>query len=250
LAIRLPISIKYKYIEYWIIVVNVTKSSPHQDRHEISRKYASPLRASQAAQTRQRILDAASTCFSRSGYVGTTLCDIAACAGVSVESVQAHGPKATLLLSAFEKAFALSEGQESIFDRPEIVELTNLLTDPVGFVREACMFLADAAARSAQLWLVFLQAAGADPTIKLAFDSLTSRIRVDTLRLVTMVADRGEIRSDRSRQQLADELEVLFLPIAFDRLVHGAGWSLDDFSAYLFENVSRILFSLDRQPAP
>lgn len=45
------------------------------------RSYNSTLRAEQAANTRQRILDAAAACFARSGYAGTSLADIASEAG-------------------------------------------------------------------------------------------------------------------------------------------------------------------------
>ncbi len=226
----------------------MTKSSPAGEAKELARKYASPLRIAQAAQTRQRILAAAIGCFSAAGYVGTTLADIAADAGVSVETVQAQGPKSALLLSAFEKAFALSEGQDSIFDRPEVAERTNLQTDPVDFVRGVCRFLARAAARSTRLWLVFYHAASMDPLIKASYDALTSRIRVDALRLVSMVADRGPIRTDRSPRRLADELEVLFLPFPYERLVDGAGWTLEEYADYLFVNACQILFPSDGQP--
>lgn len=228
--------------------MNMAKSSPVDEAKEPSRKYESPLRSAQAAQTRQRILDSAIRCFSAGGYVGTTLADIAADAGVSVETVQAQGPKSALLLSAFEKAFARSEGQDSIFDRPEIVERTSSQADAIDFVRGVCHFLARAAARSTRLWLAFYHAASMDPTIKASYDALTSRIRVDSLRLVTMVADRGAIRTDRSPQRIADELQVLFLPFPYEGLVEGAGWTLEEYAAYLFDNARRILFPPDGPP--
>jgi AcrR family transcriptional regulator len=223
-----------------------TMSSPEEGKQR--RTYASPLRAAQAAQTRQQILDAAGRCFAVSGYVGTTLSDIAAEAGVSVESVNAHGPKPALLLAAFEQAFALSEGQHSIFDRPEIVELAAQLTDPVEFLRVACAFLADAAARSARLWLAFYHAAAADRAIKEAFDALSLRVRVDTLRLVLMVGERGGLRCDRPPQQLADELEVLYLPTGYEWLSDKAQWTAEAYGAYLFIRSCWILLPSHLQP--
>lgn len=206
-------------------------SSPNRKQ---PRTYASPLRAAQAAQTRQRILGAAGRCFATNGYSATTLPDIASAAEVSVETVQAHGPKRTLLLAAFEQAFALSEGQDSILDRPEMVEIAAQLSDPVDFLRFACGFLAEAAARSSRLWLAFYHAATSDPALKEAFDALSLRVRADTLRLVTMVADRGGLRSDRPPQQLADELEVLYLPTGYEKLTDNARWTLGAYSTYLF----------------
>jgi AcrR family transcriptional regulator len=213
-----------------------------------SRGYASPLRTAQAAQTRQRILGAAGHCFASKGYSATTLTDIASVAEVSVESVQAHGPKRALLLAAFEQAFALSEGQDSILDRPEMVEIAAQLNDPVDFVRFACGFLAEAAARSARLWLALYHASTSDPAIKEAFDGLSQRVRTDTLRLVTMVADRGGLRSDQPPQRLSDELDVLYLPTGYERLIDNAGWTIPAYSAYLFIHSCQILFPPDLRP--
>jgi AcrR family transcriptional regulator len=212
------------------------------------RGYASPLRTAQAAQTRQRILGAAGQCFASKGYSATTLPEIAGVAEVSVETVQAHGPKRALLLAAFEQAFALSEGQDSILDRPEMVEIAAQLNDPVDFVRFACGFLAEAAARSSRLWLALYHASTSDPAIKEAFDGLSQRVRADTLRLVTMVADRGGLRSDRTPQRIADELDVLYLPTGYERLTYNAGWTVHAYSAYLFIHSSRILFQPDIHP--
>jgi AcrR family transcriptional regulator len=218
-----------------------TGSSRQREQRGARRRYTSPLRAAQAAQTRQRILDAAGRCFATSGYVATTLPDIAAAAGVSAETVHAHGPKPALLLAAFEQAFALTEWQDSILDRPEMIEIATQLSDPVEFIRFACGFLAEAAARSARLWLAFYHATAADPAIKDAFDALSLRVRADTLRLVHMVADRGGLREDRTPQQLADELEVLYLPTGYEKLTGNAQWTLDAYTNYLFDHSCWIL---------
>lgn len=70
-----------------------------------TRPYRSTLRQEHAEQTRRRILEAAAEVFSSRGYASASLADIAAAAGVSVESVKVHGPKRALLLAAFELTF-------------------------------------------------------------------------------------------------------------------------------------------------
>lgn len=205
------------------------------------RNYASPLRAAQAAQTRQRILEAAGRCFAASGYSATTLPDIAAAAEVSVETIQAHGPKRALLLAALEQAFAFSEGQDSIFDRPEIAKANAQIADPVELIRVTCRFLARANVRSYRLWLAFYHAASADPAIAEEFDAFSRRVRTDWVRFVTMVADRGGLGTDRMHQELADELDVLHLPTNFERLTDNAGWTVESYTDYSFTNTCRIL---------
>lgn len=69
---------------------------------EYKRPYRSDLRASQAAQTRVRVLTAAAAEFARRGYGGTSIPSIATAAGVSPETVKMQGSKHELLLAAFE----------------------------------------------------------------------------------------------------------------------------------------------------
>ena len=82
------------------------------------RRYKSVLRTEQANATRHRVLEAAGHCFAAKGFTATTLGAIAAEAGVSVETVQSHGPKRRLLLAALETASAGVDGGRSILEVP------------------------------------------------------------------------------------------------------------------------------------
>ena len=90
-----------------------------QDQEKRRRRYRSTLRNAQADATRQRVVAAAGRCFAIRGFTATTLGAIADEAGVSVETVQAHGPKRMLLLAAVETASAGVDGGRSILDVPE-----------------------------------------------------------------------------------------------------------------------------------
>src|SRR3954465_5379256 len=68
------------------------------------RVYNSPLRAEQAQRTRTAVLDAAGRCFLDNGYAATTMKDVAAEAGVSVQTVFGLGSKASLLLACVDRA--------------------------------------------------------------------------------------------------------------------------------------------------
>src|SRR3954451_9121968 len=68
------------------------------------RVYNSPLRAEQAQRTRAAVLDAAGRCFLDKGYAATTMKDVAAGAGVSVQTVFGVGSKASLLLACVDRA--------------------------------------------------------------------------------------------------------------------------------------------------
>jgi AcrR family transcriptional regulator len=71
------------------------------------RRYHSPLRADQAAETRRRVLEAAFRLFVDRGYAGTTIAAVAEHAGVSPETIYLSlGGKRGLLEGVIEMAIA------------------------------------------------------------------------------------------------------------------------------------------------
>ncbi|WP_382309901.1 TetR/AcrR family transcriptional regulator [Herbiconiux sp. UC225_62] len=212
------------------------------------RSYNSTLRAEQAANTRQRILDAAAACFARSGYAGTSLADIASEAGVSVETVKLSGPKRSLLLAAFEQAFAGSEGRETIAER-DIGQGIQQLDDEAlvpGFVH----FVAEANRRTSGLWAGFLSAASSDPLVKEELDDLLERRRADFLASVDVLEGRGMVGpglDDGERRELADILSFLVSPESHEQLVTQSGWSKERYEAWLVDAIARLV--LGRQSA-
>src|SRR5262245_49407030 len=87
-----------------------------EGRAKATRTYRSALRQRQAHETRLRVVAAAAELFAELGYARTTLARIAEAAGVSIETVQAQGPKATLMVAAVEySAFGVT-GDQSVLD--------------------------------------------------------------------------------------------------------------------------------------
>jgi AcrR family transcriptional regulator len=89
----------------------------------MARAYSSPRRAAEAASTRAAIIAAASTLFVRDGYAATSLRAIAQEAHVSVPTVQLQGSKHSLLIAAFEVAFAGDEGAQSLVERSDVAAI-------------------------------------------------------------------------------------------------------------------------------
>src|SRR3954465_15151142 len=81
------------------------------------RVYNSPLRAEQAQRTRTAVLDAAGRCFLDKGYAATTMKDVAAEAGVSVQTVFGQGSKAALLLACVDRAVVGDDEQTPLAQR-------------------------------------------------------------------------------------------------------------------------------------
>src|SRR6201999_51746 len=98
----------------WVMVVFITVSPESLSAQP--RPYRSQLRQQQAEQTRSRVVAAAAELFAADGYARTTFAKIAAAAGVSVETVQGHGPKAALIIAAVEHAAFGVSGEENVFN--------------------------------------------------------------------------------------------------------------------------------------
>ena len=96
---------------------------------EAARRYDNRRRRASAEATRQRIIEAAGSCFCDRGYAATTLAAVAERAEVSVESIKKSiGPKRSLLRSWFDRQVAGPEeaavaDQEWLHELPAVPDL-------------------------------------------------------------------------------------------------------------------------------
>lgn len=126
-----------------------------------TRPYNSPLRKAEAAATRARILDAAAALFEEEGYALTTMKQIADRAGVSLQTVHLAGPKASILLAAYDRRIQ----QGGLPKRnPEHAPLERL--------RVAAGTSIEVNGRSAKLWYAIEAASHTDPIVKDAFRAM------------------------------------------------------------------------------
>ena len=199
------------------------------------RRYRSPLRDRQAAQTRERILDAAAACFGSAGYGRTTLSAIAAQAGVSAETVQANGPKRALLVSSFERVFTGDEGSHQIAERAvgeQILAAPDLAAMRAGIVG----FVVAANARSAALWRAYVSAADGDPEVMASLDDMYVRRRIDLTAAVGGLIARGAHIVDPERA--VDVLSFLLSPEGYEQFVLRAGWSHEAYATWLDDAIA------------
>jgi AcrR family transcriptional regulator len=202
-------------------------------------RYVSPLREAQAAQTRERILDAAVAAFRASGYSGTSLAQVAKAAGVSVETVKQLGPKSSLLLAAFGHAFTgvdtdLPLSQQSGLEWIRALPDEEFTAGWIGFV-------ADANRRVAQLWPRLLEAASADEEVRTRLGALQANRREDMSSVIALLRERGLCRSEHADAELAAELSFLISPESFTQLVLDSGWSEDAYRTWLVRAVERMI---------
>lgn len=202
-------------------------------------RYVSPLRKAQAAETRRRILEAATTVFGESGYSGASLARIAAEAGVSLETVKQSGQKAALLLASFDHAFSGSEGEGPLRDR-EVGETAGAARpeEVVGIVVD---FVIAGNARIAALWPRLLEAAAGDPEVAERLRALQASRREDMLSAVRLFRTKGLCHSRRPDAELAATLSFLISPESHAQLVDEAGWTPPAYRAWLVRAIERLV---------
>jgi AcrR family transcriptional regulator len=194
------------------------------------RKYVAPVRVEQAAETRRRILVAATELFAANGWSGTTLAAIAARAGVSPQAVHLSvGNKPAVLLAAVR--FAVSGGEPSVAlaDR----EPFRRAFAPDTTRRERARAFAAGSRgvyqRAAGLFRALGQAAPTDSELAATWERARAERLSDCRRLV-----RAGGPDDTSRHRhLADLLFVLSGPNVHAELVLDRRWSGAQYEAWL-----------------
>lgn len=203
--------------------------------------YSSPLRAAQAEQTRHRILDAAIVAFCESGYSGASLARIAGEAGVSLETVKQHGPKAALLLAAFGKAFTGQDGEAPLHARAELDHIRALPNDT--FVAGWVSYVAEANARIAQLWPRVLEAALTDEEVHERVAITQHNRGLDMAAVVAALRERGMCHSARPDAELADVISFVISPEGYTRLVLECGWSEGAYQWWMVDAIDRLVLA-------
>lgn len=196
-----------------------------------SRTYRSELRQRQAEETRRSILAAAAELFADLGYAGTTLAKIAAAAGVSPETVQAHGPKAALMIASLEYASFGVEGDQNILDMD--IGRAFLAFDTVD---EAVTFIIDVQTkvhgRSARLFRSLRNAAAGDPELDRYVAELLAGIGRQNRRIMEVVRDRGWLRDDVPFKELTEWAALISAVDAYDQMVLRDGFSVAAYKRY------------------
>jgi AcrR family transcriptional regulator len=195
------------------------------------RAYRSELRARQAGETRQRIVAAAGELLGELGYTGTTLRKIAARAGVSPETVQAHGPKAALARAAFEMLALGVEGVDDAKDaeagRPLMTAGRAELPAVVG------RFLATIQRPTIGVLRAVIGGAAVDEELADYYRVMVSSIRRQWADAYDEWAARGWTRTDRGKREIVDAWCVVASPEGYLRLVGDFGWTDDQYAEWI-----------------
>lgn len=192
------------------------------------------LRAEQARLTRRRIVDAATRLFLEQGYASTTLAQIAAAAGVSVQTVyNVVGGKAVVLKAAYDVVLAGDDEPVPIAERPAIRAMLDASEG-----RSALAWYARLSRELGERTLPLVtvlqaQAAGGDPDLVAHVETIEGERATGTRRTAELVAGRFGLRPGLDVDAAADVLWTLTAPDVADRLVRRRAWGWDRYETWL-----------------
>lgn len=200
-------------------------------------------RATRAAQTRQRILDAASALFADPGFAATTIEAIATRADVAVETVYSRfRSKANLLVALLEPAIVGNEDGLDLLDRPEIVEV-RAATDQQQQLRLLAHFSRTILERTAHAQRILHSAAASDPAAaELQRNDSSRRYRTQAA-YIDMLLTNGPLRPDVTPTKAADTYAALANPSSYRLLIDERGWTPQQYENWLADSLTRLLLS-------
>jgi AcrR family transcriptional regulator len=199
-----------------------------------SRRYESPLRQRQAADTRRVVLDAAEQLFTTQGYGGTRLQDVAAEAEVSLATVKlAFGTKSELLLQVWHRRLAGGhDDQVPVADR-DWYKAIFATADPRAKMRALAAGVRAVRPGITPLWQVIEAAAQGDPDIAELHSRMQREFYANQKAIVQHLADGGFLRAGLTVDTGSDLLYALNGMHNFAVLVNERGWTHDEYERWL-----------------
>ena len=203
------------------------------------RRYASPLRQEQAAQTRARILDAARTLFERDGFARTTVKAIAAAAKVAPDTVYAtFGTKVSVLTALIDRELTASADAASVTDRPEALAVRDEL-DQREQLRLFARDIATVLERVGPVYEIMRNAAAVDAELRAVTQEMDNNRLKQLRKIAGWVAARGPLRVDVERA--SEIIWAIASPDVARMLCDGRGWTVDDYATWLEDTLVHTL---------
>jgi AcrR family transcriptional regulator len=205
----------------------MTDVPPKTDPDHTSR-YHSPLRARQAAATRQAIIDAAIALFRDHGWAATTFPMIAGLAGTAVDTIYStFGSKSGLLMAAIEVAIVGDDDEAAMIDRPDFALLGQ--GNRTERLRAGVHFTVGVYQRSLPILKALQEAAASD-------EAAQARLaQYDNDRRDVTAAGLALILGGDPPEAVVDAIWALVSPEVFSYLTDGRGWSVAGTEAWLVE---------------
>jgi len=205
-------------------------------------------RMERARQTRRRMIDSARELFVAQGFAATTMDQIAADAGVAVQTLYyTFQTKGNLLREVVEVTAA---GEEIPAPRAQPAWVQEMLSAAaphevltLGIEHGTAIY-----ERVASLWPALAAAASADPSMDDYWRGVTARRRSGQRAMVARIAELGGLHPDWDVERATDLVVVLVGPDVYRGLVREAGWTVSAYKAWLFSVLVEQLVVTRKRP--
>lgn len=208
-----------------------------------TREYRSALRAAQARQTRHAILEAARHVFAAHGYSASTVAQIAAAAGVAVDTVYASvGPKPMLFRLLLEAAISGADEAVPAEERDYVRQIRAAPTarKKIETYARAVRAIAE---RMAPLYLILRDAAPHAPDLARIRDEISARRAANMRRFAADLMSTGELRPELTVDEIADVVWSTNSAEFYSLLVRERGWSAEQFERWLADAWIRLFLA-------
>ena len=203
------------------------------------RRYDNSRRREHAEGTQARILDAARTLLLERGYAATTMADIAAAAGVAVQTVYnaVGGGKATVAKRVWDVTVAGDLYPVPLEARPAIQALFDEPVPSRKLARYAtiCRQLYERLGPLARV--LRAGAAAADSDLRQLLDTVERERLVGTASIAAHLSAVGALRPELTVERAGHRLFAINAAETGDALVLRCGWSLDEYEAWMTETM-------------
>jgi AcrR family transcriptional regulator len=197
------------------------------------RRYDSPLRRQQAAETRRRILHAAQERFERDGYTATSMAGIASAAGVSLKTVYlVFDTKSGLLRALWHLLLRGEQDSIPVGEQPWYREVLEE-ADPERQLRLNMCNSLIVKTRAGALLEVIRTAAPADPDIGALWARIETEFHDNQRAIVQSIADKQALAAGLDVTSATDILWALNHPSLYALLTGERGWSPERYERWL-----------------
>lgn len=205
------------------------------------RRYHAPRRVEQASGTRRAVLQSARELFVQRGYLATTVSEIAAHAGVAVDTVYAAvGRKPVLLRELVESALSGTDHAVPAVERDYVVRIRAAATgaEKIAVYADAITSIQQ---RLAPVFLALRDAALRDPECAALWTEIAGRRAANMREFAADLRRTGDLRDDLADDEVADIVWSMNAVEYWLLLVDGRGWSPARFGEWLVDAWTRLL---------
>lgn len=211
------------------------------------RKYHAPRRAEQAQRTRRAVLAAAGELITAQGYVATTVAQIAARAGVAVDTVYTTvGRKPAVLRELLEGAIAGADHTVPA-ERRDYVRRVRAAATAGEKIDIYAAALAEMLPRTAPVQRALREAAATDPECAALAAEISDRRAANMRLFAADLRVTGSLRADLCDDDVAAIVWSMNAADYYLLLVSRPGWTADRYGRFLADAWRRLLLA-ERPP--